>query len=119
MTFNEALEHAPNMFDNIFTRWISNTNDQTEVREDDFVRACENITNHFDIIGFAESMDKTNRLLGRYFGLPFTNKIVNRTLSSIESELWNENDYKKVLEKKIYWDMKLYEFAKKQKSVFM
>ena len=118
-TFLQALEKAPSIFDNIFTRWISNASEKSEVREDDFLRACDNIKNHFDIIGFAESMCETNRLLERYFGLPFRNKIVNRTPHSIESKEWKGKNYKTLLENKIYWDLKLYKFAKKHKNVFM
>jgi hypothetical protein len=112
-SIKEALEKIPIIFDNIFTRWIGNVSNLVEVKEDDYLQACKNISNHFDIIGFTHSMDETNRLLGRYLGLPFTNNIANQTSYSFEKRQFDKTRNRATIEKCIQWDLKLFEFAKK------
>jgi len=117
-SIKEALEKIPIIFDNTFTRWIGNVNNLVEVKEDDYLQACKNISNHFDIIGFTHSMDETNRLLGRYLGLPFTNNIANQTEYSLEKQKFDKMKNRAAIEKSIQWDLKLFKFAKKHKYSF-
>lgn len=118
-SIKEGLNKIPIIFTNIFTRSIANVNNLTEVKEDDYLQACKNISNHFDIIGFTHSMDETNRLLVRYLGLPFTNNKANKTTDSLEKQKFDKMKNRAAIEKCIHWDLKLFQFAKKHKYTFL